>query len=104
MKLLNLTVQGYRSLKNITWNPGNLNVLIGPNGSGKSNLLRVLELIAISSKGRLGKYIQRSGGMEPLVWDSISNLKTTLILPPPLGMILKQSNRLKRDKIIPIKL
>lgn len=86
MKLLNLTIQGYRSLKNITWNPGNLNVLIGPNGSGKSNLLRVLELIAISSKGRLGKYIQRSGGMEPLVWDGISdsirfNIKSDKLLP-----------------------
>jgi ABC-type cobalamin/Fe3+-siderophores transport system ATPase subunit len=53
MIIINLTIQGYRSLKNISWKPGNLNVLIGPNGSGKSNLLRVLELISISSKGQL---------------------------------------------------
>jgi predicted ATPase len=86
MKIINLTIQGYRSLKNISWKPGNLNVLIGPNGSGKSNLLRVLELITISSKGQLGKYIQRSGGMEPLVWDGISdsirfNIKSSKLLP-----------------------
>jgi len=69
MKILNLTIQGYRSLKDVSWSPDDLNVLIGPNGSGKSNLLRVLELISVSARGQLGKYIQRAGGMDPLVWD-----------------------------------
>jgi predicted ATPase len=69
MKILKLHVEGFRSLKDITWEPGNLNVIIGPNASGKSNLLRFLELMSISAKGNLGKYIQTAGGMEPLVWD-----------------------------------
>lgn len=30
MKILNLKIQGYRSLKNVFWLPGNLNFLIGP--------------------------------------------------------------------------
>lgn len=45
MKLLKLDVEGYRSLKNVSWEPGDLNVLIGPNAGGKSNLLRVLEML-----------------------------------------------------------
>ncbi|MCD4654746.1 AAA family ATPase, partial [bacterium] len=69
MKILNLEIQGYRSLRDIIWVPGNLNVLIGPNGCGKSNLLRALEMISISAKGQLGKCIQRSGGIDPLLWD-----------------------------------
>ncbi len=69
MRILNLNIQGYRSLKDVSWVPGNLNVLIGPNGSGKSNILRVLQLISISTRGQLGKHIQRIGGMDPLVWD-----------------------------------
>ena len=73
MKILNLGIRGYRSLKDITWVPGDLNVLIGPNGSGKSNLLRVLELISVSARGQLGKYIQKAGGMDPLVWDGTSS-------------------------------
>jgi predicted ATPase len=44
-------------------------VIIGPNGTGKSNLLRFLELISISAQGKLGKYIQSLGGMDPIVWD-----------------------------------
>jgi predicted ATPase len=69
MKILELHVQGFRSLKDVTWKPGDLNVVIGPNGSGKSNLLRMLELISISAQGRLGKHVRSLGGIEPLLWD-----------------------------------
>lgn len=72
MKILKLDVRGFRSLKAVKWNPGNLNVIIGPNGTGKSNLLRLLELISVSAQGRLGKHIQTSGGMESLIWDGQS--------------------------------
>lgn len=73
MKILQLDIEGFRSLKKVSWKPGDLNVLIGPNGSGKSNLLRFLELMSISAQGRLGKYIQSLGGMEPIVWDGQAN-------------------------------
>ena len=91
MKILELNIKGFRSLKEITWNPGDLNVVIGPNGSGKSNLLRLLEMISVSAQGRLGKYIQSSGGMEPLVWDGNSDriefrIKTSHIDPTRKNM------------------
>ncbi len=69
MKITKLDIEGFRSLRKVSWQPGDLNVIIGPNGTGKSNLLRFLELISISAQGRLGKHIQSLGGMEPLVWD-----------------------------------
>ena len=69
VKILRLDIKGFRSLKEVSWEPGGLNVVIGPNGSGKSNLLRMLELISVSARGGLGKYVQHWGGMEPLVWD-----------------------------------
>ena len=69
MRILELTIEGFRSLKSILWKPTALNVVIGPNGTGKSNLLRAMELLSVSAQGRLSTYIQRSGGMEPLVWD-----------------------------------
>lgn len=69
MKIANLSIQGFRSLRNITWSPGDLNVIIGPNCTGKSNLLRCLELLSISAQGKLGRTIQSLGGMESIVWD-----------------------------------
>ncbi len=69
MRILELEIEGFRSIRHVTWKPGRLNVVIGPNGSGKSNLLRVLELLTTAGKGGLGDYIQSAGGMDPLLWD-----------------------------------
>ena len=69
MKILELTIRGFRSLKDINWMPENLNLVIGPNGSGKSNLLKALELLCSSAQGKLNDQVLGEGGMEPLVWD-----------------------------------
>ena len=69
MKIVELQVKGFRSLKEITWKPGDLNLIIGPNGSGKSNLLKALEMLSGSARGRLADQVTREGGMDSLVWD-----------------------------------
>jgi len=69
LRIQKLDIEGFRSLKKVSWAPGDLNVVIGPNGTGKSNLLQFLELISVSAQGRLSKYIQSLGGMDPIVWD-----------------------------------
>jgi len=72
MKILDLTIEGFRSLKEISWKLGDLNLVIGPNGSGKSNLLKGLEMLSISARGGLNKQVVHEGGMEPLVWDGVT--------------------------------
>ncbi|MFG0261514.1 MAG: AAA family ATPase [Novipirellula sp. JB048] len=69
MRILDIYINGYRSLANVRWQPERLNVLIGPNGSGKSNVLRALQTISTAANGGLSKLVQRDGGMERLVWD-----------------------------------
>jgi len=69
MKIVQLDIQGFRSLKDVSWRPGNLNVVIGPNGSGKSNLLRMLQLISAAAQRRLSKNIQTEGGIGNILWD-----------------------------------
>ena len=64
-----LEIDGFRSLRSVTWQPGRLNVVIGPNGSGKSNLLRALELLRNSAAGTLPEDVLREGGIAPLLWD-----------------------------------
>ncbi len=70
MRIRQLEIEGFRSLKNVTWELGDLNILIGLNNTGKSNLLRLLELMAVAAQGGLDKYIQSLGGMGAIVWDS----------------------------------
>lgn len=69
MAIQRLQIKGFRSLKDVEWEPGKLNVLIGPNGSGKSNLLRSLALFQQSAKGQLPQEVLREGGIAPLLWD-----------------------------------
>jgi predicted ATPase len=87
MRILELNVEGFRSLKDISWRPGQLNVVIGPNGSGKSNLLRALELVSVSAKGGLGKYVRNAGGMEPLVWDGSAEAISLALKYLPTGPV-----------------
>jgi predicted ATPase len=68
MILEELKIEGFRSLRSVTWRPGRLNVLIGPNGGGKSNLLSALDLLSVGG-GSLKDAILRMGGMGALVWD-----------------------------------
>src|SRR5437773_6418042 len=69
MKITELHVEGFRSLHDVLWKPGDLNVVIGANASGKSNLLKVLEMLSASARGELGEYIRQEGGMGSVVWD-----------------------------------
>ncbi|MEI7868772.1 MAG: AAA family ATPase [Candidatus Methylumidiphilus sp.] len=82
VKITRLDIEGFRSLRKVSWQPGDLNVVIGPNGSGKSNLLHFLELISVSAQGRLGKYIQSLGGMDAIVWDGVADsIKFSMGMP-----------------------
>ena len=69
MKIIELNITGFRSLKEVTWKPGDLNLIIGPNGSGKSNLLKALEMISEFARGHLSDQVTCEGGMGSLVWD-----------------------------------
>lgn len=83
MKIIDLEIAGYRSLRRVSWSPNDLNILIGPNGSGKSNLLRLLEVISVSARGELGKHVQRAGGMDTIVWDgSAEEIQFTIKATP----------------------
>jgi len=64
-----IAIAGYRSLRNVTWQPGRLNVVIGPNASGKSNLLKCLQLITKAADGGLEEYIDSEGGIGSIAWD-----------------------------------
>jgi predicted ATPase len=85
MKITKLHIEGFRSLRKVSWVPGDLNVIIGPNGSGKSNLLRILELISVSAQGKLGRYVQSLGGMDPIVWDGEARSSKFALENKPAG-------------------
>jgi predicted ATPase len=73
MSIRLLEVEGFKSLKEVSWRPGNLNVVIGPNGSGKSNLLDLVDLVRAAADGKLKEKVQQQGGIDSLLWDGRSH-------------------------------
>ena len=69
MAIQELKITGFRSLREATWNPGKLNLVVGANGSGKSNLIRCLELISNTAKGQIEESLSAEGGIVPILWD-----------------------------------
>lgn len=60
--ITSIHVEGFRSLRNVTLEPGRVTVLIGPNGAGKSNLLSVLKLAALLRTRSLARFVREAGG------------------------------------------
>ncbi len=80
-----LQIKGFRSLRDVSWTPGKLNVVIGPNGSGKSNLLRALALLQRSARGELPADILDQGGIAPLLWDGQTKELAWAVKADPIG-------------------
>lgn len=63
-----IRVAGFRSLNDVTLEPGRVTVLIGANGSGKSNLLSLFRLLAAVRTRSLALHVGREGGATTLLY------------------------------------
>jgi predicted ATPase len=68
MKIREVGIFGYRSLRAIRFPVGGLTVFVGANGVGKTNLYRALQLLQASAAGTLAREIASEGGMESALW------------------------------------
>jgi predicted ATPase len=69
VRLTSLFATGYRSLRSIRLDIGQLALFVGENGVGKSNLYRAMQLIKASAEGTLSYEIAREGGMQSALWS-----------------------------------
>jgi len=68
MRIGEISVAGYRSLRAIRFPVGRLTVFVGANGVGKTNLYRALQLLQAAAAGTLARELAREGGMESALW------------------------------------
>lgn len=69
MRLASFSAKGYRSLRSVRFNLGQVTVFVGENGAGKSNLYRALQLIKAAAEGNFSTEIVREGGMQSAMWS-----------------------------------
>ena len=65
--LTNLTIKGFKSIKELRLGLGPINVLIGPNGAGKSNFISFFRMLNELIEGHLQLFVGRSGGANALL-------------------------------------
>ena len=68
-RLTKMKIEGYKSLKQIELEIGNMNILIGENGAGKSNLVSVFDLLKAIRDCELQGYVNLQGGMNSLLYN-----------------------------------
>ncbi|MGJ0153927.1 AAA family ATPase [Streptomyces sp. CH8.1] len=84
-RLLELHVENFRSLRDVTIPLGPLTVLVGPNGVGKSNVLKVFDFLAAIIRTDLQPALDERGGFDEVAfWGGDK---------PPTSMVI----RLKAD-------
>ncbi len=57
-----ITIKGYKSIKDATVELRSLNVLIGANGAGKSNFISFFRFLSVLMRGKLQDAVARQGG------------------------------------------
>ena len=68
-RLVKVSIEGYKSIKNTKLEFGDITVLIGGNGAGKSNLISFFELIDQIQKYNLQNYVMKQGGANVLLYN-----------------------------------
>lgn len=68
MPLTQVTIQNYRSVRDLTMPVEQLSVFVGANGAGKTNLYKALSLLRRAADGSITRAITEEGGLESVLW------------------------------------
>ena len=63
-----LYIDNYRSLRDLSLELGQLNIVFGPNGSGKSNIYKAIHLMHCAAQGQFSRGLACEGGILNAFW------------------------------------
>lgn len=67
--LKSINIENYRSIRNVTLELGQLNIVFGPNGCGKSNLYKAIHLLSGAASNQISPMLSEEGGIENAMWS-----------------------------------
>ena len=78
MRLINLTIDNYKSLKSINIEPERLTLLVGANASGKSNFTDCLDFVSEVYRHGLEVAVSRKGGYDNIAFRKVRRSKSPI--------------------------
>jgi energy-coupling factor transporter ATP-binding protein EcfA2 len=81
-----LTIGGFKSLRDVDVELGQINVFIGPNGAGKSNLLEAIGLLGAAAGGRVDDQALLRRGVRPGVPALYKSAFKGQSVPPKISL------------------
>lgn len=64
----NLHIQNYRSIRDMSLELEQLNIVFGPNGTGKSNIYKAIYLMHSAAQGQFSRALANEGGILKVFW------------------------------------
>lgn len=71
-----ISIRNYRSIRDLTLELDEINLVFGPNGCGKSNIYKALHLLSASAMGQAAAAISDEGGLENVMWSGTLSSQT----------------------------
>lgn len=78
MRLTNLTIDNYKSLKSVSIEPERLTLLVGANASGKSNFTDCLDFVSEVYRHGLEVAVSRKGGYDNIAFRKVRRSKSPI--------------------------
>lgn len=92
-----LAISGYRSVRDLVLELGQLTLITGENGTGKSSLYRSLQLLAQTAQGNLIGSLASEGGLSSTLWAGPEKISRDMLSGkhPVQGTVRKKPVSLK---------
>lgn len=96
MQILDISIDRYKSLYEVQFQPGGLSVLAGPNNAGKSNVADALDFLSEIYRFDLNLALQRRGGFENVAYRRIRRTKQAVGFQVSVVMDRASIRRIRR--------
>src|ERR1700687_1853947 len=78
MQLMRFEIRNYKSLRDVTIEPGALSVFVGPNAAGKTNLVDALDFLGDVYRWGLEAAVSHKGGYENICYRHSRRTKAAI--------------------------
>ncbi|MCA1702526.1 MAG: AAA family ATPase [Actinobacteria bacterium] len=99
MRIERVRIEAYRSLYDVTVQPGQFTVVVGPNNSGKSNLVEAFDFLADIHRHGVDVAVSRKGGFENIAHRRVRRTRRPIQFEVTATLFKSEFGRRRRVRV-----